>query len=400
MCAMHNTSMHAVAPDQQTRIVKYLGTDAIVKGQAFTYRRDWTGTRQADGSTIAAATYSWERDKYVQKPVPSATYEQWFAGVAAQDYEAESSGEREILIIEPGSYVQIATLIATTVGVTRLTALAAASGAIYTAGRFAAAGFPGRGSAVAMQTLATIASATDYSIGVFSSSLDGTASIAISGTTYTLTKTGAFTYVPATANLQGNEYVHIVAGSTAAAGATPITPGRYKITAKTDADNVILDPAGTAPASATCDCNFYCVRGNPMVWARLDDFGRESGLVEWVNTYTDGSGTTAVPSMVGGFSWLFAGITLGNGDAIDTLADGTYPGQRKGYKMFGALGTNDYQLTVTTGMAIDASQASLTAGYNATALGGLEFDGDGDTATLEWSGTHWQLMTCKGPALS
>ena len=398
---MHPNSTHLTAPEQIRRAVVFNGTSAIAKGQAFTYQRAFTGTRQADGTTIGAATAAWERDKYVQKPVPSATYEQWFAGVAEQDYPATSSDAfREITLLEPNSYCQIATLIPTTVGVTRLSALAAAAGAVHTAGRWIAGGFPGRGSALAMQTVAAITSPTDYTVGPISSSLDGSATLTISGTAYTLTKTGAFAGVPRTANLQGNEYVHIVAGATDNAGGNTgvaPTPGRYLITACASDNAVTLDPAGTAPAASSVDCAFYCVRGNPLVWARLDDCGRESGLVEWISPAT---GAAACPAMVGGFTYIFGGFDLDSADATDTLADGTYPGQRKGYKMIAAITTSDWQLTVTTGQAIDVSQATLTLGYSATALTGLEFDGASDTATLEWNGSRWNLTSCNGPVVT
>lgn len=394
---MHPNSTHLTAPEQIRRAVVFNGTSAIAKGQAFTYQRAFTGTRQADGTTIGAATVAWERDKYVQKPVPSSTYEQWFAGVAEQDYPATSGDAfREITLLEPGSYCQIATLIPTTVGVTRLTALASAAGAVYTAGKFVAGRYRGRGSAVAMQTLAALASTTDYNVGVFSNSLDGTASIAISGTAYTLTKTAAFAYVPTTANLQGNEYVHIVAGATAASGAAQITPGRYKITAKTSDDVVVLDPAGTAPAASTCDCNFYCVRGNPLVWARLDD-GAESGLVEWINTNTDGSGTTAVPGMVGGYSFIFGGITLSNGNAIDTLANGTYIGQRKAYYLSGTLTTSSYVVTVTAGLGPKPGGSNFDGWQDCNTL---TFTTDADYCNMEWDGTNWVVTSKSGTVTS
>lgn len=392
------TNTHQTTKRTEKRAVFYAGTDAIELGQGLTYNFAFTGTRRSDGSTVAAATDSWERDRYVQKPVPSATYEQYFAGVAAADYPANAAGQW-IEIYEPGSYAQVATLIPTTVGVTRLTALAAGTGAPYTQGRFIAAGFPGKGSGIALQTLAVIASTSDLGVGVISSSLDGTASLAISGTTYTLTKTAAFTNLVGI-TLQGNEYVHIVAGATAADGTVKPTPGRYKITTVSSADAVILDPAGTAPAASTVDCNFYCVRGNPQVLVKLDEGPDESGLVEWVNPWNDGTTTTPVPSMVGGFSFIFGGFTNGTGDMIDTLADGTYPGQRKGWKLSGALTTNGYHVTVTTGRAIDVSQASLTLGYTATALGSIEFATDLDASMLVWNGSNWQIVAHKGAVVS
>lgn len=353
---------HESQYDPKLKRVHFTGSTALYKGMIVCYDRD-TGT---------AANAVGYRDKYVE--LPSQSNNRWVAGVVDQDYPAKTGGQ-EIVINEPDGICEIATLIATVVASTRLTGLAGAGGAGY----FAQAGFQGRGSALALQTLTAIASPTDYNVGVISSSLDGSATIGAGDKV--LTKTAAFANVPATANLQGNEYVHIVGGSVTSGGTLEVTTGRYRIVSKTSDDAVVLD---SSPCASASSCAFYCVRGTPTVLAKLDD-GPESGLVEWVTP----DSATAKASMVGGLSLIFGGHTITT-DSTYTLADGTILGEWKAFKLMGALTTNDYLVTVTSGEQLDGS----------TDLASLEFDGAADMSVLQWGGIKWRLMHNAGTGLA
>lgn len=346
--------------EQKTKVVTYTGSDAIQKGQWLCYDRDY-GTATADEG---------KRDTYVEKA--STTNNTRVAGVSSAYYAAKTGGQN-ILIIEPGCCAHVLTGIATTVNATHLTGIAGPSGVSGWSGE---AGLMGRGTALALQT--TPAASTTSGAGPISSSLDGSA--VYTASTSTVTKTALF------ANAAVGDKVVILAGVIDTTSLTKVTAGVYTILTKTSDDAVVLSSsAGATDSDIAC----YVVRGYPTVLAYLFD-GEESGMTEWITVYSDGSGTTAVASMVLGKTFIFGGVTLGTGDAIDTLADGTLDGQKKAFHLKAALTSNDYVVTVTTGEQLDG----------ATDLGSMEFDGADDRSTLEWASGHWKLTHNKGTGLA
>ncbi len=113
-------------------------TGAIKEGQGFCYNWDY-GT---------ASAYDARRTNFVELPtILNAPY---FAGVAARPYAANSGGQF-IEIFLPGSTCNVWSTINTTIGVGRITCQAGAG--VITAGFFTLAGFPGRGSAIPLQTI-------------------------------------------------------------------------------------------------------------------------------------------------------------------------------------------------------------------------------------------------------
>lgn len=342
-------------------MVWFTGSTALVKGQGLCYDQDRGTAASADAT----------RGSYVE--LPSASNNLWFAGVADMDYPARTGGQM-IKINLPGSVCEVAVSIGCTVGSTVLTCSAATGDA----GRFSAAGFRGEGTGAALQTVSTTTSTTDPNV-VLSSSLDGSATYTTSS--LTVTKTAAFTYAAA------GDYVYVVGGGTTASSAAVLTPARYTIASVTSADAVVLS---TAPGAADSKIAFYCVRGNPTALVKLDPPGTPSGLTEFVSTYTDGSGTTAITAMVGGYTNFTSATTLSNGDDLLTLADGLWVGMRKAFKLRGAITTNDILLTVTNGRLVNPAGADINALF--TTLATIEFDADADYALLEWSGTAWVLL--------
>lgn len=359
-----NISHPNIATRRQPRSVWFNGTSALKKGQAVAYNRDYGTAANADG----------RRDREVELLSQSNNLN--FAGVAAQDYAANALGQ-QIAIFEPGSVCEVSTLIATTVNSTRLSAHLSGSNPVIN-GLFAEGGLAGRGRALALQSVTALASATSTTPGVVANSTDGSASVDASGTT--ITDTGAFTYAAV-----GDRLI-VVGGATTASGAAKVTVGEYTVSAVTDANTIVVSSAMAAAASII---HYYLVRGYPTVLALLED-GVESGCAEFVTVWTDGSGTTPITSMVGGWTRLCAGITLGTADAIETLADGTFIGQTKLFSLEDDLTTNDYLLTVTTGKQLDGSTALQTA----------EFDGVGDELLLEWMGLHWKAIANTGTAFT
>lgn len=351
--------MQAHVDNQARRFVRrvfFTGSVALERGQGLCYSR----TVAADAGSEAL------RDKHAA--LPTSSNNMHFAGVVTQDYPAVSGGQW-VEIDEPRSVTRVSILAATTVGVTYLTCSASAGAR----GRFGLTGFRGKGTGLALQSLAAITDAAGETPGPISSSLDGSATYTTA--TKTVTKTGAFQYAKA------GDFVWIVGGATSASMAAALTPGRYVIASKTSDDAVVLT---TAAGAADSKVAFYCVRGNPTVLAILDD-GPESGLTEWITPVS----ATAVPAMVGGRTFIFGGATITT-DSTDTLADGTVVGLRKSFKLMGALTTNDWLLTVTTGKQLDGS----------TALASCEFDGANDESLLEWCGPHWKLHANSGTGLA
>ena len=113
-------------------------TGAFKEGQGFCYNWDY-GT---------AANYDARRTNFVELPtILNAPY---FAGVAARPYAANSSGQF-IEIFLPGSTCNVWTTTNTTIGVGRITCQAGAG--VATAGHWTLTGFPGKGSAIPLQTV-------------------------------------------------------------------------------------------------------------------------------------------------------------------------------------------------------------------------------------------------------
>lgn len=337
---MSHPAQHIDQARKIQRRVYFVGTASTTyyKGTAVAYNRDY-GT---------AATREASRDKRVE-PI-SQSNNLRFAGVLDETYTLDSTGERWVVINEPGSVCNIALGSDSVVDTTILNVCVGTGGA----GRWLddkGVGL-GRGAALALQTNAS---------GNIGESLDGTA--VINGTA--IAKTGLF------ASAAAGDKVVILA-CVQADGDADGTPGVYTISSVTDDDNAVLS---SSASTAATDCACYVISGNPTCLAYLYD-GEETGGIEWI----EATASAASQSMVGGFTHILGGVTL-DGDATCTLADATYIGAKKGFRLNGALTTQDYLLTVTTSPEI------------ATA----EFDADGDELVLEWAGVlGWAVKERNG----
>lgn len=337
------------------RRVLFVGTanTTLLKGTGLCYNRTYGTAASVDG----------ERDKRVALPTTSNNTA--FAGVALDNYSIDSTGLQWIEIAEPGSVCLASIDIATTIGGFGTFRCSGAD-----SGKLTYAGELGRGSAKILQTVAALTDTTTTP-GVISTSIDGSATYTTA--TKTVTKTGAFTYAVA------GDLVRIFAGSTTSGGAAIMTPDVYTIASVTSANAVVLS---TAAGSADSSCAFSLIRGNPLAQVQLLD-GKESGLVEWIAPKSAGTSTP----MTSGYTLILGGFTITTDDA-PTLADGVYTGQLKRFKLTGALTTNDYIVTVTTGKQLDGT----------TTLASLEFDGANDETALEWFGPHWRVVANAGTA--
>ncbi|KKM73489.1 hypothetical protein LCGC14_1410020 [marine sediment metagenome] len=120
--------------------------------------------------------------------------------------------------------------------------------------------------------------------------------------------------------------------------------------------------------------------------------GEQSGGIE-VITPLAGS-PVAIVLMVGGVTYLIGTVTIATQDHTFTLADGTYPRQRKGFICEGTYSSFEVEVTVTSG--------ELTSG--GTNLATVSFNADLEEMTLTWHGfdtnTKWVVDHYVGAALT
>jgi hypothetical protein len=293
-----------------------------------------------------------------------------FAGVASMNYPASTTGQL-IDIFKPGSICQVAVGLATVINSTRLTCSVNSADA----GRFTLKGFKGRGSALALETQAAAAGGN-----IAHSNFAGTATTSWSSPSLTITSTGIGTACGfGDSSIDPTEFrVVVLGGADDATGGDSsagemATQGEYAVVTAPTADTVTI-----ATDIGDVDACIYVIRNTySTVLCYLED-GDESGLQEVISPQD----ATAVQSMVGGCTFLCGGYTMA-ADSTATLADGILEGQKKGFQLLGALGTQDWLLTITSGMLDDANGA----------LNSLEFDGANDSAVLEWVGDIGNLTT-------
>lgn len=328
--------------------VFFTGTGALVKGQGLCY--------DADRGTAADAEA--ERDKYVELPTTSNNLH--FAGVSVEGYSARSSGQW-ITIFEPGSVCQVAIGVDSVVDSTLMTC----SVNTVDAGRFTKQGFPGRGTAMALQTNAS---------GVLASGEGGDA--ALDSTGLIITDSSAFSGLTA-----GKSYdVYVLAGED---DGTDLVTG-LKTTGIYLTDNTLTLAAVASTTGGTMECTYYLQDGNQTCLAYLFD-GNESGLQQ-VYQLTNGANTSLLAS---GMNYLHGGVDL-SADADETLGDGSRSGQKCGIVLMGAMTTNNYVLTVTNGVIPGVAGTSSVVPIF-VAIATATMDGDLDMVVFEWQFGEWVL---------
>jgi hypothetical protein len=349
------------------------GSTQVRKGMGLCYDLDIVTT-----TTGETATDAWGR-RGNSIAVPDSTNNLAFAGVASQNYTAKANGQL-IDFYMPGGMAEIAVGVDTVINSTMLTCSVNSADA----GRFTLQGLPGRGSALALQTL-TSATGGDLAHQNFA----GTATTGWSSPSLTITSTGIGTACGfGDSSIDPTEYVVVVLGGADDAAGGDATTGEL---ATTGAYAVVTAPTADTVTIATdigdVDATIYVIKNTyPTVLAYLF-YGEESGLQE-VITPQD---ATAVQSMVGGTTILCGGYTMA-ADSTATLADGTRIGQHKAFAALGALTTQDWLLTVTSGLQMSGA-----------ALATLEFDAANDFAELVWSSAGnsnagvWREIARVGP---
>lgn len=349
-----NLTSYISGPSYRKRKVWFPGSTAIKKGMGLCYDLDVAGT-----GTGETATDGWGR-RGNSVAVPDTTNNLAFAGVATQSYSAKANGQM-IDIYIPGGLADVAVGLATVINSTRLTCSVNSADA----GRFTLQGLSGRGTALALQTKAA-ASGGDITF----SSLTGAATTSWASPSLTISATGIGTACGyGDSSIDPTEFrVVILGGATTLDSTTAVaTKGEYAVVTAPSADTItIATNIGTA-----CAVTLYVIKSSyPTVLCYLED-GVESGLQEVLTPKS----AAAIQSMVAGTTFLCGGMTLAT-DSTATLADGLVEGQLKAFQGLGTLTTQDWLLTVTSGLRRDGS----------TALASLEIDAAGDYGVLQWHG--------------
>lgn len=349
-----NLTAYVSGAAYRKRRVWFPGSTAIKKGMGLCYDLDIYTAESGQ-----AVTDGWGR-RGNSVAVPDTTNHLDFAGVATQNYAAKAAGQF-IDIYIPGGLADVAIGLATTINSTRLTCSVNSADA----GRFTLQALSGRGTAMALQTKAA-ATGGD----ITHSNLTGAATTSWSSPSLTINSTGIGTacgYGDAT--IDPTEFrVVILGGATTLDSTTAVaTKGEYAVVTAPSADTVtIATNIGTA-----CAVTLYVIKSTyPTVLCYLED-GEESGLQEVLTPKS----AAAIQSMVGGTTFLCGGMTLAT-DSTATLADGLVEGQLKAFQGLGTLTTQDWLLTVTSGLQRDGSSALAT----------LEIDAAGDYGVLQWHG--------------
>lgn len=358
----NSTNAPAQASNPVIEWVWYEGTDAIFEGEGVCYNTDYGTAANVDG----------RRQRNVERPTTANNRD--FAGVAARNYSAKSTGQF-IEIYGPGSKgVKVALGVNTVIGTGILTFcvagkynVGASTGLKTDAGRFYSGKYRGRGSAVPRQTVAA---------GILEASMTGAWSLATDGITLT---------VVATAGLAAGDTVVLLGGADDGTGT--VIPGKYTIASVTNGTVLVLAASAVdVTPTGALTCTGYAYTGNPTCQADLLT-GEESGGVEFINLPNAGGDTQ--PYMAGGLSYVCGGLTLA-ADAESELAQGTLPGETKAFICLGTMTTSDFVVDlVTGGLQIDGSTA--LAEVNA-------FDAADDACYLVFNGAKWHCLDVAGGA--
>jgi len=355
----HSVNAPQAAPNPVVEWVWYEGTDALMEGEAVCYNTDYGTAANVDG----------RRGNRVERP--STSNNRAFAGVAARDYAARSTGQL-IEIYCPGSKgVNIAVGANTTINTGSLTFQV---GGGTGAGRFVSVstalegGWKGRGTAIPRQTQASVILESNFVNG------------------WSLDTAGTDLTVASTTGIAAGDIVVLVASEDE--GSSKIaTLGKHTISAVPDATSLTLSATAVdATPGAALTVSGYVYSGSALVQADLLD-GDESGGVYFCSL--PNTGTTGMTYAPGGVNYIPAGVTIATADADFTLADGEVWGEKVAFWCLGTLTTSD--------ACVDLVTAGVQ-GDGATALAEINsIDAAGDAAILEWAGV-WRTLAAVGGA--
>ncbi len=356
----NSVNSHEAAANRIIEWVWYEGTDALMQGEGVCYNTNYGTAADADG----------RRCNRVERP--SASNNQAFAGVAARDYSAKSTGQF-IEINVPGSKGVLVAMGANTTIDTGMFTFQVGGGSA--AGRFVSAGFLGRGSIIPRQTV---------SAAIKSSSMVGGWSLANDGITLTASTHG----------LAAGDTVVILGSET---NTVKAVADKYTVASVTDANVVVLaKKAFVGTAGGSLAITGYAYTGNPKCQADLLT-GQESGGVEYVAPPAAGEAGndgTEMTYMVGGITYVCGGMAVGTGDPNGAVATPVIHGLLKGFRGLGTITTSQARATLATAGLQGVANADPT-----TALAAVRIDAANEVAILQWNGI-WVVTGLAGATLA
>lgn len=353
---------------QKKGLFVYLGTAALKKGRGMCFDLDYYTAETGEAVTDPFGARGL---KVVQRPLNSNNGA--FAGVLTQNYPARTSGLQLVELALPGGCAMIAQRATSVINAGLLTCVVGEddSGNVTDInGVFGYGGFPGRGSAIPLETLA-VADEGDMPMqeitGVCTSVYDSDTGL----TTFTCATgtPGTFMGYVAAAIAATDYEATVWGGATAADSETERCPsGVYPVVQATGATTFTV--TGDTGNGA---CTVTLTKKNLLKLAYLMD-GPESGLSAY---FLPETAAVITPVIDSGMIIVLGGLTMA-ADCAPVINDGTIDGMRLGFYMLGTLTTKEMLINITSGFTL--SGAGIAGGTLST----IEFDTPGEWATLEW----------------
>ncbi len=347
----------------------YRGTTALKKGFGMCYDLDYLTT-----TTKQTATDPFGARGLKEIQVPAVANANRFAGVLTQNYPADANGKVKMVELAlPGGCAMVSQRIISTSGLGRITCIVDSTVGNGNSGLFAYGGLPGRGSAVPLQTLAA-ATSGDLAISDLAGGTTAVYSSSTGLTTITLTGAGtALGYLTETVAADGYEMT-VLDGATAATGATRANPGVYPVVNATGTGTfTVTGDTGSVPLT-------ICLTKKDLLKMVYLEDGPESGLADYV-TPSNAAARQFVLNQGGTTFIVGGGITIGGDSTVNTLADpitigGSHGAVKKAFNVLSTITSNDYIVTVTSGLQADI----------ATGMATIVLDTAADEVVLEWMG--------------
>ena len=356
----------------------YYGTAALKRGYGMCFDLDYylSGSTAAE-IVIARAANSGDKGMKVVA-VPSATNANRFAGVLMGNVKANPLGKGVLVQLAlPGGCAEIAQRVPSTVDLTRVTCIVDHEAGDGLSGMFGYGGLCGRGSAIALQTLAA-ATGGDLAKENYTGTAGGVYSAATGLTTVTLTGAGTAMGWTSVA-VDASDYELTVLGGADATGTAATgraNKGVFPVVQALTADTFTV----TGNTGDTAACGFmttFLTKKDLLTLAYLED-GMESGLSEYVTPKIAAASQFVLAQ--GGTTFICGGAMTLSTTSTATLDDpvtkgGDGDGARKAFYMLYTVTTHGLLVTVTSGLKTVR-----------TALANLDFLTAAEWAELQWVG--------------
>jgi len=348
---------------QKKALFIYLGTAALKKGHGMCFNLDYYTATSGEAVTDPFGARGF---KVVERPKNSNNNA--FAGVLTQNYPARTSGMQLVELALPGGCAMIAQRATSVINSGLLTCVVGEddSGNVTDInGVFGMGGFPGRGSAIPLQTLA-VADEGDMPMQEITGVCTSVYASGTGLTTFTCATGTPGTYMGyVAAAVDASLYEAIVWGGATAADSTSerCPSGVYPVVQATGATTFTV--TGDTGDGA---CTVTLVKKNLLKLAYLLD-GPESGLSTY---YIPETASVVPPVLDSGTIICLGGLTMA-ADCEAVINDGTIHGMRLGFYQLATLVTKEMLINITS--AMDQEEGAIAT---------LEFNTAGEWCTFDW----------------